>query len=109
MAWTIESPRPCPSPWLVRAAPSRWKGCWRRSSSLGSDHRAVVGHRQDGLSRLGRGRDVDATAGHVVRDRVVEEVRHETLDELRVALHPGRVERGVQTQATALDLWTASG
>ena len=63
---------------------------------LGSDHGAVVGHRQDGLSCLGRGRDVDATAGQVVRDRVVDQVRHQTLDELRVAFDSGRAERGVQ-------------
>src|SRR5215468_5603312 len=33
MAWTMDSPRPRPSLWLVRSVPSRWKGRSSRSTA----------------------------------------------------------------------------
>ena len=59
--------------------PESLEGLLEAVQLLGSDHGAVVGYRQDGLSCLSRGRDINATAEHVVLDRVVQEVRHELL------------------------------
>ena len=82
--------------WCARA-PRRWNGCWQALELLGWDHGAVVGHRQDRLPVAGRGATIDAPAGDVVADRVVEQVRDQPLQQLRVALDAGRVERRVST------------
>ena len=94
IAWTIESPRPWPSPWLVRSVPRRWKAGGGARAQLGDD-RSVVGDRQDGTCRVRHGRDLDSPSDRVVADRVVDQVRDQAFDELGIALDLGGVERGM--------------
>jgi hypothetical protein len=47
------------------------EGLLKAIQLLGRDYQTVVGHRQDRLPLSSRGRDINATASHVVIDRVV--------------------------------------
>src|SRR5271170_6531327 len=75
MAWTMDSPRPRPSPRLVRFAASRWKGWKSRSSTAAGDRGPGIEYRQDGAGVPHPGADIDPAAGHVVAQRVVHQVR----------------------------------
>jgi hypothetical protein len=59
----------------------------------GRDRRAGVGDGENSPSGLATSCDLDPPADDVVPDRVGNEVGGESLDEIRVARRPGRLER----------------
>ena len=58
------------------------------------DERAAVRDEENRAPRLDAGRHLDPAAGDVVPDRIRDEIGDESLDEVRIAGRPGRVERG---------------
>jgi hypothetical protein len=58
----------------------------------GRDHRSGVRDREGGASSGGVRDDVEPAVGDVVADGIRDQVRHEALDELRVAGRSGRLE-----------------
>jgi hypothetical protein len=66
--------------------------------------RAGVRHRQHRGARPRRGRQLQPTGGHVVSQRVVDEVDHEALDQARIAERVGLVELGREAQPASTGL-----
>jgi len=62
----------------------------------GRHHRPAVADRQHRASLLDAGTDADPSAGHVVPERVVDQVRDQALRQPRVATARRRLEREVQ-------------
>jgi hypothetical protein len=58
----------------------------------GRDQGAGVGDDEVGASRLGAGCDVDPAADDVVPDRIRDEVGGQSLEQVRIAGRPGRLE-----------------
>ena len=87
--------RPSPKPSWEAPSLSRWNGSKMRSASTRADEGAGVGHGQVTAARHGASADPDVTAGDVVADGVVDQVRDEAFDQHRVARDDGRLQRGV--------------
>ena len=98
MAWAMESPSPGPAARLTAPATSasRWNG--RRAARSRPAGRPARCWRPRGSHRRRRARrDLDAAAGDVVADGVVDEVRDQALAQARVA----RDRRGVEARVDA--------
>ena len=67
----------------------------------GWDIRPAVGHRQHHLAVPLGGADLDGAAGNVVPHGVVHQVGHQAGDQVRVAEHRRRAERGLDVQPAA--------
>ncbi len=98
IARTIERPRPW-WPWSVpvRAGPKHQRDLilTDQLTAVGDDH---------GRLTVDRGRaDLEVTAGHVVTDRVVDQVRDQALDQRRIAFGRCRVEFGGHAQVVGLE------
>jgi hypothetical protein len=68
------------------------------------DRGASVGDAQDGFPRTHLGRDLKVTVRDVIARRVLDEVRREPFEQVRLALHNRVLQTGLDVQAAKLNI-----